>query len=413
MKREYDPTIRPWYYKGANARGTPTVSTPFLKQSAGTGKVVTLAQALFEGTPPTPPPDFCSPKAAPAAGCVCAVAGASSGVLATAAGRNTGPVPRTTCGSTYCFEGKCTHEHIVGVLGLDFLYQTFEDRMVAHTVKAPDSSTGRSCGSLYTCGSGSSQGNCTTECYLLDESALMVMHHSLGKAADAAEVEYHDISLGELEGELMRQFSFRGLLKKETYYDFQGRCYKTPPRDLRANILSPRSTTQAEDNMDKFSGDFHAFSNVYGCQKQVVVHKLSMPDTAPTQSGTLDGPCDSGAWTLSRVPDTKLFLLVIDERREKTTPKDPKDRSKPIFSVSCHISNMIQKPGTFQIGNDTCSRQVDTTKSRLLPAERCASKVPSDFKCRLVAPAAALSPSGRQVVGIALLVFALIKLAAQ
>jgi hypothetical protein len=74
---------------------------------------------------------------------------------------------------------------------------------------------------------------------------------------------------------------------------------------------------------------------------------------------------------------------------------------------------MIQKPGTFQIGNDTCSRQVDTTKSRLQPAERCGSKVPYDFKCRLVAPAAALSPPGRQVVGIALLVFALINLAVQ
>ena len=137
---------------------------------------------------------------------------------------------------------------------------------------------------------------------MLDDSALMVMHHSLGKAAEAAEVEYFDISLGEREGELMRQLSLKGLLTKETYYDFQGRCYKTPPRDLKANTLSPRSTTQAEDNKASLGGHFPAFSNMYGCQKQVVVHKLSTPDTAPTQSGTFDGPCDSGAWTLSRVP---------------------------------------------------------------------------------------------------------------
>jgi len=84
---------------------------------------------------------------------------------------------------------------------------------------------------------------------------------------------------------------------------------------------------------------------------------------------------------------------------------------KRCLQVSCHISNMLQRPGTFQIGNDTCSRHIDITKSKLLPGELCFAKVPYDFKCRLVAPAAALSP-GRQVVGIALLVFALNNLAA-
>lgn len=40
-KREYDPTMRPWYYKGATARGVPAVSTPYLDAS-GSGKVVIL-----------------------------------------------------------------------------------------------------------------------------------------------------------------------------------------------------------------------------------------------------------------------------------------------------------------------------------------------------------------------------------
>jgi hypothetical protein len=57
-----------------------------------------------------------------------------------------------------------THTHtLTHSLSLSHTHtQTFEERIVAHTVKAPDASTGRSCGSLYTCESGGSQGNCST-----------------------------------------------------------------------------------------------------------------------------------------------------------------------------------------------------------------------------------------------------------
>ena len=124
-------------------------------------QVVTLTQAVFEGTPNTEPID-CAVNGT--AGCRCSV-GTATGLTAT------GTVPQETCASTFCFEGRCSHERVESVLGVDFLYKTFETRILEHTAKAPDGASGRSCGSQYTCADGTS---CVTECYVLDDSARLV-----------------------------------------------------------------------------------------------------------------------------------------------------------------------------------------------------------------------------------------------
>lgn len=204
------------------------------------------------------------------------------------------------------------------MLGADFLYKSFEERIVAHTVRAPDAASGRRCGSIYACGDQAGEqetATCSTECYLLDDNAFVVMHHTLGEAEDAAEQEYHDVSLGQLEGELVRKLNARGLLRKQEYYDFQGVCYRTPPIDFMANTVAPSISAQAQDDQARLGGNFRAFSNKYSCQKLVTVHILSTPDSSPTQTGIFNGPCDSGSWVLTRVPGTRLFLLAIDERR--------------------------------------------------------------------------------------------------
>ena len=215
------------------------------------------------------------------------------------------------------------------------------------------------------------------------------MHHKLGEAREEEEVEYHDIALAEYEGELVRQLNAAGILTKEEYHDFQGVCYHTPPRELKANTVTPHRSAQAQDDLSRLGGHFPAFKNQYGCQKLVVTHKLNLPDSKATQSGEFDGPCDSGSWTLSRIPGVKLFLLVIDERRENPIPRVDNTPEKPTFSVSCHISNAIHRPGSFHNVRDSCSRYVgEDVPSKLLPPSECFFNLEVPFECRLVAPAA-------------------------
>jgi len=384
--REYDPTVRPWYHKGAVARGVPTVSTPYL-DAFGAGKVVTLTQAIFEGTDPATTAGCVggTAAAAAAAGCACAV-GLKTGAAAT------GDVPAATCSSAYCFEGRCAHERVEGVLGLDFTYKTFENRVFSHTWAAKDATSGRSCNSTYACSRDGVKGTCLTECYVLDENAHLVVHHKLGEAPAAAEVDYHDLSLGEFEGELVRRFNALGLLAKQEYYDYQGVCYHTPPREMKAHKVAPHRSAQAQDEAKSFDGYFPPFSNAYGCQKHVLVHKLSTPTPAPTQSGTYEGPCSSGAWTLTPVPGVKLFLLVVDGRRDLTTPG--------VFDISCHISNALHRPGTFHAVRDTCARVVDSSKSKL--QAQCMKHLTVDTPCKQVAAGSALAP-GSLAYGLALL----------
>ncbi|VEL08167.1 unnamed protein product [Protopolystoma xenopodis] len=46
----YDPTKRPWYWRTIASPDKITISTPYM-DSAGSGKVVTISQAVFEGMP--------------------------------------------------------------------------------------------------------------------------------------------------------------------------------------------------------------------------------------------------------------------------------------------------------------------------------------------------------------------------
>jgi len=378
-QRDYDPTIRPWYYKGIEAGGDPTVSTPYLDAS-GMGKVVTLTQAVLEGRSD--------------AGANSTSARNSSSMLQTPAPSAT-PAPRPRASARAL--------RVEAVLGLDFLYSAFEERMIAHTVNAPDAASGRHCGSRFSCGvdadSEDIPANCSTECFLLDESALVVMHPSLSESPEEVEVEYHDIPLAMYEGEVVRQLSAAGLLTKQEYFDFQGVCYHTPQRELKATSVAPRMSAQAYDDRARLGGHFPVFSNKYDCQKHVVVHTLRTPDLFPTQRGRFQGPCNSGVWTLTRVPGTKLFLLVIDERQENPI------NEKVTFSISCHTSNSLHRPGAIQAAEGTCSRVVDQTKSKLLPAAQCFDKFTVEMPCRPVAAAPGrISPVYRGMYfGLALL----------
>jgi hypothetical protein len=392
-QKMYDPTIRPWYYKGIHGNGVPTVSTPYLDAS-GSGKVVTLVQAVFEGTP-SASPATCDTKVA---GCTCAV-GEATGAAAT------GPVPVTTCESRYCFEGRCSQDRIAAVLGVDFKYKTFEQRVVAHTTRAPDVNSGRHCHSRYYCNEDLpiGQRDCMTECYLLDDTARVVMHYTLGEANDEEEVDYHEISLGEVEGELTRRLNAAGLLTQQEYYDYQGVCYRTPPREIKASIVAPSRSVQAEDDLSKFGGPFPVFSNKHSCQKHVVVHKLKWNDTSLSKTGTFNGPCNSGSWTLARVPNTKLFLLVIDERLDNPIQRVDNSPLNPTFSVSCHVSNTIHKPGAFQTLSGTCSLVIDKDKSKLIPAEQCVHLETLDMPCKVVSGATFAVPLPCRLLGALML----------
>nr|QJU69482.1 cacna2d1 [Nematostella vectensis] len=348
-RRNYDPTRRPWYQRTLVNPAKTAVSNAYMDDS-GIGKVITISQAVFQGIPTEKP--NCSGVHNLRGGCRC--------------------VSHRQCLSGKCRSYSanrtlCAGDRVEAVTALDVLYRDFH-RRVYELMTAPDGE--RSCGANYTCPDGIH--TCQTKCYLVDNLANLVTDPSFLTVSTTDEREYKRVSLGRKEGDVMKRLIQRGIFQQNLRIDFQGVCSVSPyaPKVTLEGLLK---TPEQEDDYYKNKGPIPPFRNEYGCIQDVVGY--SADDSALGAdgiiSGSVEGPCRSGNYFITALPQTNLYLLVIENWSEH--------RQSYFYNFNCHISNRVYDAGAFRIVNGTCAHI--ETKVPLNTKKKCPGLRNVKLKC--------------------------------
>ena len=326
VSRAYDPTARPWYKRAVANLGKLALSSVYL-DAGGVGKVVTFSEVIYQ---------------APSSVVNCAT--------------------NSQCLTGVCRSGRCTSEHVAGVVALDVRYADFYQYVLLAT-------TGdRKCGARYACNGK----ECQTKCYIINDVGRIVFDDGILNAADEDERSYLDVPFGYREGKVMTDVTYNGdLFERSVQRDFQGLCSVTPyaPRVTNDDVVF---TAAQERDYVRNRGDIRRFRNQFGCVQDAVSF-ADVPGTLEiVNGGVLDGsargPCGEGNYFVTSVPDTNLYLVVIDSWND--------DAKNNAFNFNCHIANRlvceiisfennfdffrVSTAGAFRVVNQTCSDDVQT-----------------------------------------------------
>ncbi|XP_031549203.1 uncharacterized protein LOC116286765 [Actinia tenebrosa] len=352
-RRNYDPTKRPWYQRTLVSPAKTSVSNAYMDAS-GIGKVVTVSQAVFQGIPSDQ--DMLS-------------------INCTEDHNIRGGCPCTS--NTQCLSGKCrtysnnkqvcAGDHVEAVTALDILYSDFHKR-VYDLMKDPDGE--RSCDQNYTCADGIH--TCQTKCYLIDSLANLVTDPSFLTVSTTDEREYQRVSLGRKEGDIMKLLIQRGFFEQNLRVDFQGVCSVSPyaPKVTLDGLIK---TPEQEDDYYKNKGPIPPFRNEFGCIQDVVGYSSNDKALGAGRiiSGMVDGPCRDGKYYLAGLPQTNLYLLVVENWSDY--------RQSYFYNFNCHISNKVYDAGAFRIVNGTCAH-IEVTEP-LDNKKKCPALMNVELKC--------------------------------
>lgn len=136
------------------------------------------------------------------------------------------------------------------------------------------------------------------------------------------------------------------------------------PNQPKVTLTGIPKTPEEEDNYYKTRGPIPSFSNSFGCIQDVVSFTANINQLGPSRMivGNVSGPCMSGFYYLTNMPATNLFLLVIENWRDKVTGNH--------FPFHCHIVRRIVESGAYRIINGTCAHE-DTSQETLAEQGRC------------------------------------------
>ncbi|CAL1539791.1 unnamed protein product [Lymnaea stagnalis] len=367
--RNYDPTQRPWYKRTSSAPHKTSVSTPYM-DSAGVGKINTISQAVFEGmTPKTDEECANFTKGKLMGGCHCDV--------------------DTDCYIKVCYLSKakgpnsenrrCATERVEAVTGLDILYDDFQKKTL-ESMQASDFR--KSCGQKYTC---NGEPDCETRCYLFDSSAYLVMDPDFLTANALDESQYQTVTLGRKEGEVMKHLVYyHKFFKREESIDFQGSC-RISADEPKVTLDGLPQTPEDTDDYYKNRGKIPKFYNDFGCIQDVVSYRAD--DAALGQknnfslclgpsgmiTGNVSGPCMSGLYYVTALPQTNLYLLVIEDWLVY--------KQSLFYNFHCKITRSVVNSGAYRIINGTCAHE-DTTESTLRDLGKCPKLNDVPLKCQ-------------------------------
>ncbi|CAH1252963.1 CACNA2D2 [Branchiostoma lanceolatum] len=339
-RRTYDPTGRPWYHRAITNPQKITISNAYL-DAAGVGKVVTLSRAIFEGMP-IPDQEECENATAMdkklPGGCHCERNG--------------------ECLSDYCYISespgtnkhlpRCASDKVQAVGGLDILYNDFHEHIYG---MMQSSDFKKSCGQNYTCPNG--EPGCQTRCYLFDNFANLVTDQDFLSLSNLDEREYHRVSLGRKEGEVMMELIYKHkFFERKEQIDFQGAC-SVSPYSPKVTLEGIPTTPRSQDDYFRNKGPIPKFSNEFGCIQDVVGFLANVSALGPTKMimGNISGPCTSGFYYVIALPRTNLFLLVIENWTNH--------KESLFYNFNCRIQNRIADSGAFRIINGTCAHTDD------------------------------------------------------
>ncbi|XP_059149465.1 voltage-dependent calcium channel subunit alpha-2/delta-2-like [Physella acuta] len=354
--RNYDPTQRPWYKRTSSAPHKTSVSTPYM-DSAGVGKINTISQAVFEGMTPKEDKDCNITHGKLMGGCPCSV--------------------DSDCYIKVCYlssanpdRRRCATERVEGVTGLDILYDDFQKKSL-ESMQASDFT--KSCGQNYTCRNG--EPNCQTRCYLFDSSAYLVMDPDFLTANALDESQYQSVTLGRKEGEVMKHLVYKHkFFIREESIDFQGSC-RISAEQPKVTLDGLPQTPEDTDDYYKNRGKIPKFYNDFGCIQDVVSYKTNDSQLGPSGmiTGNVSGPCMSGLYYVTALPQTNLYLLVIEDWLVY--------KQTLFYNFHCKITRSVVNSGAYRIINGTCAHE-DTSESTLRDQGRCPLMNDVPLKCQ-------------------------------
>ena len=354
-QRTYDPTKRGWYKTAIQKPNITTISTPY-QDAAGVGKIVTISQSIFEGMVSRNPADcanFTKQGRLLPGGCPCS--------------------SNSECTIGYCYlsdapaEGglsdrpRCATERVEAVTSLDILYNTFH-RKAMNLMESSDAEHRKSCGKTYTCPDG--EPNCQTRCYLFNGAAQIIMDADFVEASALDTSKYKGVTLGRKEGEVMKDLVFRQqLIRRVESMEFQGICGISPYAP-KVTLEGIPATPDELDNYYRERGPIPKFVNDYGCIQDVISFKVdeSVFGAGGLITGNVSGPCMSGYYYVASLPNTNLFLLVIENWKHYA--------ESIFYNFNCLITRAAVDSGAYKIVNGTCAHE-DFQTETLRDQNRC------------------------------------------
>ncbi|XP_065176814.1 voltage-dependent calcium channel subunit alpha-2/delta-3-like isoform X1 [Sycon ciliatum] len=323
--RNYDPTRRPWYHRAlANPPSQYATSSVYL-DAGGIGKVVTVAQTVFQTRSVPSGTGLCTAATGRAGNCACS--------------------SHAQCQSLYCYgtPSMCANPTIAGVGAIDFRYNMFAGT-IESALAIPGIVTADRC----------SQAG--VSCMLVNDAAEVVYHASFASVPDGDPRNYQGVPLGYLNGAVMLDLVDRGVFDRFTFRNLQGTCQISPyaPRATdRGLILS----AEQEDNYYVNRGPIPRFQNNYGCPLNQIQYQRNLTKVDFTNSVTtpFQGPCIYGDYRIFPVGDTNLLLLVIQTTTNNTGN---------FFNFNCHIFNNVARSGGFESKETGCATNFDDTEVR-------------------------------------------------
>lgn len=88
-------------------------------------------------------------------------------------------------------------------------------------------------------------------------------------------------------------------------------------------------------------------------------------------SGKVNGPCRDGKYYVAGLPQTNLYLLVIEDWSDY--------RQSYFYNFNCQISNKVYDAGAFRIVNGTCAH-IEITEP-LDNKKKCPALMNVELKC--------------------------------
>ncbi|KAL3318708.1 hypothetical protein Ciccas_002628 [Cichlidogyrus casuarinus] len=372
--RDYDPSQRPWYRRTVTSPNKISITTPYM-DSAGSGKILTFSQAIFEGMDIGDQSKCQNKEAVLQGGCLCQ--------------RN----EECMSGSCYVSEAegphknelRCATERIEAITSLDHGYDTFHDKIFELMKAKLSNGEDRDCEAEYKCTPLDSKNmddqgvkrKCKTKCYLFDNRANVIVDSNFRDVTALDEVKYKGVSLGSAQGEIMLELIYKHkFFERGESIDFQGVCSFTksePMVTMNGIPVTPEDT----DNYAKTNRLIPKFENSYGCIQDIVSFLAN--DTKLGNSrmlvGKIYGACISGIYYLTSLKGTNLFLLVIENWQEEV------DRKYAFDNFNCRINEKVVASGAHRIINGTCAHN-DTEAITLKEKKMCPVLEPVQLDCR-------------------------------
>ncbi|XP_074648904.1 uncharacterized protein LOC141904238 [Tubulanus polymorphus] len=365
LKDDFNPTRRPWYRQALVSPGRLAVTAVY-RDETGSGKIVTLSKSIHKSMALfNPQPQHCTGNSLLVSGCKCDT--------------------DDQCESQNCdrSSNRCSAP-VSAVVAFDVHYRDLYRRIInlSKTI-----SKSHYCDAVYKCNTAN---HCQTKCYIMDGVTNLVIDPDFDGISDTSTDKYERFSLAGKQGRLFRILLSIGLIIQHETIDYQAVCSTIAnnqrPVQIHTNTdtddvtLADKEVKYSQD--DEQIGPIPRYRSLRSCMKKVIyytVNRTRLEVIGGRLSGVLDAdPCGTSDYHITAIPDTNLYLIVLENYKRKET----------FFNFNCQIMNSVQKPGSFEMDENICSKQRQSAAAGLtvqsLRNTQCLNMKRLELTCNLI-----------------------------